>query len=84
MNITTKAEGRGGVVWQLWVYTVNLLASSNDDDDDHKDGDLMGQARLTSIVEEPARRLLILPLRRERRYQQTLQVSYLPHSSKPF
>ncbi len=54
MNITTKAEGRGLVARQLWVYTVNLLAPSNDEDDDNKDGDVMGQARLTSIVEEPA------------------------------
>ena len=59
-----RGEGRGGAA-QLWVYAADLLAPSNDDDDDgDNNGDgVMGQARLTSIVEEPAWRLLLLPLK---------------------
>ena len=51
----------------MWVYATDLLAPSHDDDDDKDNGDcdVMGQARLTSIVKEPARRLLLLLLRRE-------------------
>ncbi len=44
----------------MWVYTADLLAPSHDDNDDNDDGDVMGQARPTFIIEEPARRLLLL------------------------